>query len=110
MTETIIIGFIAVVVVTLFFAFNRKGSASRGKTNWVRILSYLFLLLFLTTAIISPESKILIFSFLGAAIVFFGLHQYKNMKQLGGNVFLWLMPVILALLFVVVFITLKLIK
>jgi hypothetical protein len=109
MTETIIIGFIALVVVILFFAFRKKGNLSQGKANIIRILSYLFLLLFLTTAIIVPQNKILVFSLLGGAILFFGLLQYKNMKQLGGNVFLWFLPVLLALLFVLVFITVKLI-
>jgi len=110
MTETIIIGFIAAIVVILFFAFYKKGNLPQGKTNLVRILAYLFLLLFLGAALLSPESKILVFSLLGAAILFFGLHQYKNMKQLGGNILLWLLPVLLAILFVLVFITLKMTK
>jgi hypothetical protein len=107
MTGYIIIGIISLVFIILFIIFRNKTIVQKIGSNMWRILSYLLLILLLTTIFIAPEKKTLIYTILGASLITFSVNQYKRMKQYGGNFVLWFLPIILALLVALLFILYK---
>lgn len=107
MTSTITFSLIALSCLILFSVFFLIRKQTGNKASLFHILAYVFLVLFLAALIFGIKNKLIIYPLLFGAIVSFGINQYRNMKKMGGNILLWLLPVILALLAVILFIVLK---
>ena len=107
MVKILIVVILVVLLIAFILLFRNKIPGGKEKFGFMRIITYVLLFALLSSVVLMPENKVFIYVLLAASIAAFGLNQFVRMKQIGGNPFLWFLPIILAILVAILFFYIK---